>query len=159
MKLETTADIIYAGIKRTTNDAPRYHLGASSIGDSCDRKIWFAFRWINQEDFDGRMLRLFRRGQLEEQQVVNDLRNAGMKVADIDQKTKKQYNFADGHFAGSMDGIIDQGVPDALLKSHVLEIKTHSLKSFASLEKDGVEKSIVHGTRSGCRICDSHPSF
>ena len=132
---------IYAGIKTSTDNKPRSHLGASIIGHSCDRWLWFSFRWIAREDFDGRMLRLFRRGQDEENPLIADLRNAGLKVTNIDQKTKRQYSFKDGFFAGSMDGIIESGVPEAPIKPHILEIKTHSKKSFDALEKDGVEKS------------------
>ena len=134
---------IYAGIKAKTNDKPRPHLGASVIGDSCDRKIWYGFRWINREDFDGRMLRLFRRGQDEELPLVKDLRAAGLIVDDINPTTKRQFGFKDGFFAGSCDGIIVSGVPEAPKAKHVLEIKTHSLKSFNSVSKDGVEISKI----------------
>ena len=134
-------DAIYAGIKKANKELPRSHLGASSIGGSCDRKIWFDFRWIAKEDFDGRMLRLFRRGQNEETPLIGDLRRAGLKVDDINPITKKQFSFKDGFFSGSCDGIVTSGVPEAPDKKHVLEIKTHSLKSFTDLEKNGVEKS------------------
>lgn len=141
MKIETLADKIYQGIKDANNDKPRSHLGASIIGHSCDRWLWFSFRWIAREDFDGRMLRLFRRGQDEELPLVADLRRIGMKISDIDQKTKRQFSFKDGFFAGSMDGIIHSGVPESPNKEHILEAKTHSKKSYDQLEKDGVEKS------------------
>jgi len=134
-------DAIYAGIKKANKEFPRSHLGASSIGGSCDLKIWFDFRWIAKEDFDGRMLRLFKRGLNEELPLVGDLRRAGLKVDDINPITKKQFSFKDGFFAGSCDGIVTSGVPEAPEKKHVLEIKTHSLKSFTNLEKNGVQKS------------------
>ena len=141
MKIETLSDKIYQGIKDASDNKPRSHLGASIIGHSCDRYLWYSFRWIAREDFDGRMLRLFRRGQDEELPLVGDLRRAGLKISDIDQKTKRQFSFKDGFFAGSMDGIIHSGVPEAPNKEHILEIKTHSKKSFEALEKAGVEKS------------------
>jgi len=141
MKIETLADKIYQGIKDASDNTPRSHLGASIIGHSCDRYLWYSFRWIAREDFDGRMLRLFRRGQDEESPLVGDLRRAGLKISDIDQKTKRQFSFKNGFFAGSMDGIIHSGVPESPLKEHILEIKTHSKKSFEALEKAGVEKS------------------
>jgi hypothetical protein len=40
-----------------------------------------------------------------------------------------------------VDGVITAGVPEAPLKYHVLECKTHSKKSFDDLQKNGVEKS------------------
>lgn len=62
------------------NDAFRAHLGGSMIGRSCDREIWYGFRWAKRPDFDGRMLRLFGRGHKEEFIFVADLRRAGFKV-------------------------------------------------------------------------------
>ena len=142
IEIETLADKIYQGIKDSAkNEKPRSHLGASIIGHSCDRWLWFSFRWIAREDFDGRILRLFRRGQDEEGPLVADLRRAGLKISEIDQKTKRQFSFKDGFFAGSLDGIVHSGVPDSPKSEHILEIKTHSKKSFDQLVKDGVEKS------------------
>jgi hypothetical protein len=45
------------------------------------------------------------------------------------------------HVSGSIDAIIESGVPAAPKKRHVAEFKTHSKKSFDDLEKHGVEKS------------------
>lgn len=118
---------------------PRAHLGCSVLGDVCDRKIWLQFRWAIQEQFKGRILRLFRRGQNEEQQVVNDLKAIGMKITNTGAD---QYRVDLGsHVGGSLDGIIESGVPEAPNKRHILEIKTHSKKSFDDLEKNGVRKS------------------
>ena len=47
-------------------EAPRAHLGASLLGHPCDRYLWLMFRWAVIEKFDGRILRLFQRGQREE---------------------------------------------------------------------------------------------
>jgi hypothetical protein len=91
------------------------------------------------EKFPGRILRLFRRGQEEEAKVVSDLRAIGISV----QKTGlNQSRVAFGcHVSGSIDGIIEHGVPEAPNARHVLEIKTHAKKSFDDLLKNGVEKS------------------
>lgn len=117
----------------------RYHLGASQLGHHCDRWLWLSFRWAVIEKFNGRMLRLFRRGQKEETTVVSDLRAIGMDV----RNTGTQQSRVDfgKHVSGSIDGIIEYGVPGHPNKRHVLEIKTHSKKSFDELEKQGVEKS------------------
>jgi hypothetical protein len=45
------------------------------------------------------------------------------------------------HVGGSLDGVITSGLPGHERKQHVLEIKTHSKKSFDSLVKDGLLKS------------------
>ena len=45
------------------------------------------------------------------------------------------------HVSGSLDGIIERGVPGAPKKRHVAEYKTHGLKSFNDLEAKGVKES------------------
>jgi hypothetical protein len=118
------------------DELPRAHLGCSRIGDPCMRKLWLEFRWASREKFNGRMLRLFRRGSNEESVVIADLRAIGMVITDC----QKRVDFG-SHISGSIDGIIQSGVPAAPNKRHILEIKTHGQKSFDALLKDGVEKS------------------
>lgn len=117
----------------------RPHMGASTLGEKCDRKLWLSFRWAVRENFPGRILRVFRRGHREEETVVEDLRAIGMKVrATGAAQTRVEFG---SHVSGSIDGIITAGVPEAPKKAHVLEIKTHSKKSFDAVEKEGVEKA------------------
>lgn len=133
------ANIIYRAIKDNHKDGVRYHLGASEIGHPCRRWLWLSFRWAIKPDFDGRILRLFRRGWMEEPKVYDDLRLAGCEIiTDTDKQARVKFS---EHFSGSMDGIIQSGVPEAPTKPHVLEIKTHSKKSFDELIKHNVEKS------------------
>jgi hypothetical protein len=115
---------------------PRPHMGCSQLGHPCDRYLWLSFRWAVIEKFDGRILRLFRRGQLEESTILQDLRAVGVKVGD----RQGMVDFG-CHISGSVDGVITQGVPESPMKYHVLECKTHSKKSFDDLQKNGVEKS------------------
>ena len=61
-------------------EKPRPHLGASMLGHKCDRWLWLSFRWAVVEKFPGRILRLFRRGHNEEQQIISDLRAIGLDV-------------------------------------------------------------------------------
>lgn len=120
-------------------EGPRGHMGASQLGHACDRWLWLSFRMAIIEDFPGRILRVFRRGNLEEALVVADLIAAGCVVrATGGEQTRVDLG---SHVSGSIDGIIVSGVPEAPKKSHVLEIKTHSKKSWEAVEKDGVEKS------------------
>ena len=119
-------------------EVPRPHMGASGLGHACDRWLWLSFRWAVQPSFPGRILRLFRRGHAEEANIINDLRAIGMDV----RKVSSQYRVDFGsHVSGSLDAIINFGVPEAPKTKHVAEFKTHSKKSFDALVKDGVEKS------------------
>lgn len=121
----------------------RKHLGASLIGRQCARQLWYVFRWALKEEFSGRMLRLFERGQLEEDRFVGFLRATGATVYDRDPQSGDQWRIldVDGHFGGSCDGVavdlpqLPKGMPC------VLEMKTHNSKSFAKLKKDGVTKA------------------
>lgn len=119
-------------------EVPRSHLGASTLGHACDRWLWLSFRWAVQPSFPGRILRLFRRGHEEETNIINDLRAIGMDVRKVSSQHRVDFG---SHVSGSLDAIIDSGVPGAPKTKHVAEFKTHSKKSFDALVKDGVEKS------------------
>lgn len=120
-------------------EPPRPHMGCSQLGHPCDRWLWLSFRWAVQPKFPGRILRLFRRGQMEEATIVSDLRAIGLDVR-CAGKQQTRVDFG-AHVSGSVDAIIESGVPEAPKKRHVAEFKTHSKKSFDDLEKNGVEKS------------------
>lgn len=121
-----------------TQEPPRPHMGVSEIGHPCRRKLWLSFRWAIIEIFPGRILSLFRRGQMEEIVIVGTLRKAGYKVTEA----LEDQAFMDlgCHVGGSPDGII-LGVPESPKKEHILETKTHSKKSFDDYMKKGVKES------------------
>jgi hypothetical protein len=109
------------------------------LGHSCDRWLWLSFRWAVVEKFPGRILRLFRRGHNEEQQIINDLRAIGL---DVRTPSAGQSRVEFGcHVSGSIDARIEKGVPGATKTPHVAEFKTHSLKSFNDVKAKGVKES------------------
>lgn len=112
----------------------RPHLGASVLGQKCDRRIQFSFRWAYKEPFPPRILRLFQRGHNAESVFVKLLRQANILVWEVDGDGK-QFHFKDGHFGGSADGIIAR-IPEAMHTLHLLECKTHNDKSFKKLLKE-----------------------
>ena len=114
----------------------RPYLGISIIAHPCARYLWLNFRWFSYDLQEGRMLRLFRRGQREEETVVHDLQDAGMLVEFV---LSAQLDIDFGcHVKGHPDGLIAEGVPEAPKAMHSLEIKTHNLKSFTELLEKGV---------------------
>lgn len=135
---QSIASMIDAHHERNT-EQPRAHLGASQLGHPCDRWLWLSFRWAVQPTFPGRILRLFRRGHMEEATIVSDLRAIGIDIRSTGN-TQHRVDFG-AHVSGSIDGIIESGVPEAPKKRHLAEFKTHSKKSFDALVKDGVQKS------------------
>lgn len=118
--------------------AHRPHLGASLVGKKCQRALWYGFHWVKAPTFDGRMLRLFETGQLAEARFVNELKAIGGNVMEFDDRGR-QFGFSDfgGHFSGSCDAVAENlpGIDQWAL----VEMKTHSEKSFEWLKKNGVK--------------------
>jgi hypothetical protein len=116
-------------------DRPRQHLGASLLGHHCERWLWLSFRWAVVEEFEGRILRLFRRGHNEEATIITDLEAVGITV----HGQQNRVDFG-AHVSGSIDGI-GLGIPEAPKTEHLLEFKTHGKKSFDDLAAKGVRVS------------------
>jgi hypothetical protein len=112
----------------------RGHLGASVLGDSCGRAMWYNFHWATKPTFDGKTLRLFNRGHLEEARFIALLKMIGAEVHQYDANGKQyRISFASGHGGGSGDGIA-RYIPD--LNPDIwclLEFKTHAETSFKDL--------------------------
>lgn len=120
----------------------RSHMGSSGIGDDCSRAIWYGFRWYTLPKHEGRILRLFNRGHLEEARFIALLLSIGAEVFQQDANGK-QFRISDagGHFGGSGDGVA-MNIPDLPAGTAcLLEFKTHADKSFASMAKEGVRNS------------------
>lgn len=137
----STRDAIFRKYEEKAERGGRPHLGASLIGHDCERYLWLTFRWAKARSFEGRMYRLFETGNLEESRIVANLRSIGVEVSDQDENGNQwRFSAIGGHFGGSMDGA-GKGLPEAPEAWHVLEFKTSNAKSFAALQRDGVEKS------------------
>lgn len=134
-----TRALIFESYEKEARQEHRPHLGASLIGRECERMIWYTHRWCDTPKFDGRMLRLFDTGNLEEPRLVADLRRIGAEVYEVDPDTGKQWQVwaHGGHFGGSMDATA-RGLPEAPKTWHVLEFKTSNSKVFKAMVKDGV---------------------
>lgn len=125
--------------KRIENQPQRasYHIGCSALGNPCDRAVWLALRWATAEKFDGRMLRLFARGQREELEVIRLLRSVRVRITDCGKKQKAL--MITPWLKGYPDGIIQSGLKESPKKVHILEIKTSNKKSFDELLSKGVQ--------------------
>lgn len=169
-------------------EAPfRSHLGGSMIGEKCERKLVYSFRWAKLPSHGGRILRLFGRGHREEELFVKYLRRIGANVREFSERLmyhpesssyftqgwdddsnpdgmaidvsedpahvkaaaaqgveRKQWRIldVDGHFGGSLDGMLDNlpGMPD-LDEEMLCEFKTHNTKSFVNLKNEGVKNA------------------
>lgn len=84
----------------------RNHLGASTLGKPCWRQLWYSFRWVKEEKFDGRMMRLFNVGHSAEPRFVAYLRGIGFEVREFADDGKQwRMSGALGHYGGSLDGL------------------------------------------------------
>jgi hypothetical protein len=93
-------------------------------------------------EFPGRILRLFSTGQREESRLLEELRGIGATVWETDPNTGDQWRVSavNGHFGGSLDGVA-KGLPEAPKSVAVVEMKTHSNKSFLDLVAKKVQGS------------------
>lgn len=132
----STIALIDKQVEKLNKEKPRLHLGASLLGNKCDRALWLQFHWVVNESFSGRMLRLFKVGHEFEPQIINQLRSIGVDI----RSSQDRVDFGK-HVSGSVDGIIYSGLPEAPSAKHVFEAKTHGQKSFDALLKEGVQKS------------------
>jgi hypothetical protein len=139
---QPTREAIFTHYEAQQDSGFREHLGASVIGNSCERALWYTHRWATRANHSGRLLRLFERGQSEENRFTQALRAIGVKVMTVDPDTGRQWECRDdsGHFGGSADAVIF-GAPEAPQTWAICEMKTHAAKSFADLVKKGVRES------------------
>jgi hypothetical protein len=121
----------------TYSSGYRKRMGASAIDDGCKRFIWFNFRWCFREIFNGRMLRLFNRGQREEERYVEWLRGIGCTVWQYeDEANKKQFRMSaiSNHVAGFLDSIVKLPPSYQINEPMLGEFKTNSTgKGFAEI--------------------------
>jgi hypothetical protein len=107
----------------------RDYIGASSIGNSCERSIWYRYNQAPQEPISPKLQRTFSIGKRLEGIVLDCLEQAGVNLS------RTWYDLKDADvsvFQGHVDAmwLMDDGSPKA-----VIEVKTardSSFKVFAS---------------------------
>src|SRR5712664_1724467 len=123
----------------------RNHLGASEVGEPCWRKLWYNFRWVKLQHFDGRMMRLFNVGHSAEPRFISYLRGIGFEVKEFDEDGKQfRISGAMGHYGGSLDGMCKAPERYQLATDLVLlnEFKTNGTgKGYEDVEKFGLAKA------------------
>lgn len=112
----------------------RGHLGASVIGRECPRSVALSYRKVSPDATagNGRMIRLFNRGHMEEARLAACLQVAGFSLKLI-SKDSGQISYKTGDLQGSVDGVIR--LQDGSLA--VLEFKTMNRKTWDKLERGG----------------------
>jgi len=110
------------------DESERDYLGASILGEACQRKLWLQFhKYVEPEKFSSRMLRLFYRGQREEGMFEMYLRETSFNII---ENCMSQARWTDGFMSGAGDGVVEKNG-----ERYCVEYKTHSLAQFKSLER------------------------
>lgn len=110
--LEPIAQIKAAVKKRFDSPHPRSHLGASEIGGACRADLWHKFRWNTTAEFSADTHLKFQDGHRSEFVMADYIRRAGYNLRTADS-SGRQFSLMrlGGHFAGSVDGIIEGQMP------------------------------------------------
>lgn len=143
----------------------RNHLGASELGEECWRKLWYGFRWVKQEKFNGRMMRLFNVGHSAEPRFVTYLKGIGFEVREFDENGKQfRIQGAMGHYGGSLDGMCKAPKHYQLSEDIILSLsfKTNNTGSgYEKVSKESLSKSkpkhwaqeCQYGYKTGIKYC------
>lgn len=111
----------------------RLYLGASEIGQPCERRLGYSYHKSAREPFPGRALRRFRLGHLHEDETAAWLRGAGFVI----EGQQAEYSVFDGRSQGHIDGVVTAG-PVALPYPMLWEHKIQKSSIWRATKKHGV---------------------
>lgn len=126
-------DEAYVAKKR---DKVRTYIGASVIGNECDAYLAYSLRGFPDDAVPPKLKRIFELGHHIEDQVVADLKAAGIAVIERDPMTGQQWTYEgfEGHAICHTDGLIE----DSDSEVAILEVKSMNENSFGKFKQGGV---------------------
>lgn len=127
-----------------TFEKSRGYLGASQIGDECQRRIQYTLRNAPSEPLHFKSKRIFDRGHTYEAKAADWLRSAGFELRTESIVPKRAFGFsvANARFRGHIDGILFSGPQiEGLVYPAIWENKALSAKNYTALVKNGVAKA------------------
>lgn len=131
----STVRAIYAAYEAANEHYDSLGISVGEIGESCDRALWYTLHWASQpEQLDGRKLRLFATGNLEEDRLVADLERIGIEVYGQQDRIRLVSGFVRGKCDGKAMGVIE-----APRTEHLLEFKSTNEDGLKKLQKEGVK--------------------
>ena len=132
--------LIDDGMQRArSQQTARRYLGASRLGVSCERALQYEFAQASVDygrETQGRILRIFERGHVNEESMVAWLRGAGFDLL-THKADGEQFGFsvAEGRLQGHIDGVFVGG-PEGFAYPALWENKCLGSKSWRDLEKN-----------------------
>jgi hypothetical protein len=151
--LDPTLQVVDAAIVAAGNaEPPRPYLGMSELGRSCERALWYGFRWCTASNWDAATLKRFEDGHRGEDLQAERLRLVpGIELHTLDPRTGEQFacQSVSGHARGHADGVI-HGLLQAPHAWHGWEHKQTDEKKQAALIKAKQE----HGEKGALAAWD-----
>jgi hypothetical protein len=133
---DLTLRAVDSAMESLQENNPRGYLGASAVGDPCERKLWLNFRWVKRGFIEAGGLRRINDGHRGEQVVADMLRLVQGVNLSTEKEPGVQHSFEalGGHFRGNCDGLISGLLqdPDEL---YVWECKVINENKFKKLQK------------------------
>lgn len=134
--IPSTVRAIHKALEEGREDWESVGVPAGDVGVECDRAIWLSFRRTSiPETIDWRKRRIFERGEIEEERLLDLLRLIGCEVWGQQDKVRA----CGGHLRGKIDGRA-LGIIEAPKTEHIIECKSAKEEIFRKVKKDGVKK-------------------
>lgn len=135
-----------AMLARNKEQPKRKYLGASRVGEPCERRLGYEFHLVEKDadgDFKGKTLRIFDMGHDGEERVAQYIKLAGFDLQTHTEEGKQiGMSDADGKFKGHLDGVIHAGPAIPGLKYPMLwENKALGSKSWNDAVAKGIKDS------------------
>lgn len=136
--ISATQRAIQSALETGHDDWESVGISAGDIGMECDRALWLTFRRASApEAIDWRKRRIFERGNIEEDRLLDLLRLVGIEVWGEQDRMRA----AGGHMRGKIDGRA-LGIKEAPTREHIVECKSAKQETFRKVKKDGVQKGM-----------------
>lgn len=136
--ISATQRAIQSALETGHDDWESVGISAGDIGMECDRALWLTFRRASvPEVINWRKRRIFERGRIEEERLLDLLRLVGIEVWGEQDRVRA----AGGHLRGKIDGRA-LGIKEAPTKEHIVECKSAKQEIFRKVKKDGVQKGM-----------------
>jgi hypothetical protein len=134
---DPTLDAMHKQVEaRAAAQPSRPYLGASGIGDKCERKIWYRYTGATAKPMQYSGCYAVEDGHKTEDLIASRLRLVpGLQLWTVDENGR-QFGFSDHNknFRGHIDGVI-LGLYQAPSTPHIWEHKAVNDKKFAYFEK------------------------
>lgn len=125
--------IIEETIRNRPKDAHRDYIGASQIGNPCDRSIWYEFNCFDREVDRVKVSKTYDVGRNLEHLIARYISESGIW---IDRPDHAYSDKEIPQFRGHIDGLLRLTNQEPI----VIEIKTCKASSFARFVKHGLKK-------------------